>query len=75
MNGSSNVKKLILKVSNSIDIDKIKDIKMKNNNLELTYNGVKYSVIIENALQSYIKINDEEDIEIINKESVFQVHK
>lgn len=51
------------------NIDKLKNMKVKNNKLCLIHNNKKYKFNIEESITSYVKVNEEtNEIEIINKE-------
>lgn len=61
----------VILTTQSHDPDQIKDLKYntENNSLEYNYNGRVYTVEIEESVTSYVKVNEEDKIEIINLEA------
>ncbi|ORD94342.1 hypothetical protein ECANGB1_876 [Enterospora canceri] len=62
-------------VTHKIKMDAISDVYVVKDTLYLTYNNKKYSATIQRSLQSYVKIADDENIEIINKEAFLRLSK
>ncbi|KAL6122160.1 hypothetical protein NUSPORA_00825 [Nucleospora cyclopteri] len=65
-------KRKIILVVKKIFTKEISKIKVKGNKMQLNYSNKKYELPIESPLQSYIKIIENDNFEIINEEVEFK---